>query len=159
MHMTAKTTLTQPQFDEVKAKSEKKTDKVPTLFGPSYQGSYPEEMRTQLWPLCCGARIISGFKAAHNSTLEDLVEQIEAVLKAVPDHQVFHGEQMCPKLTFLTLNSGQMGSKKIMDAVTKCGFVKIAEAKPRGSVQGFFVRDDSKSWVSVVDPAAKGAVA
>lgn len=146
--MTAKTTLTESEFKVAKAESEKKT--YPIKFGPSYNGDYPEEMRTQLWPLCCGARIISGFKAAMNSTLEELVEQIEAVIKAVPDHQVFSHEQMKPKLTFLILNSGQMQSKKIIDAVTKCGFVKFAEAAPRGSKQGFYVRDESKSFKAVV---------
>ena len=118
-------------------------------FGPTYPGDYPEEMRTQLWPLCCGARIISGFKAAHNSTDEELVKQIEDTLKAIPDHQVYNHETMRPKLTFLTLNNGQMQSKKIMAAIEKCGFVKFAEAQPRGSKQGFFVRDESKSFVAV----------
>lgn len=123
--------------------------KVPAKFGPTYKGHYPEEMRTQLWPLCCGARIISGFKAAHTLSVEELVEQIEAVLQAVPDHQVYQHESMKPALTFLTLNSGQMGSKKIMDAVAKAGFKKFATAQPRGSVQGFFVRDTSNSYANV----------
>lgn len=127
----------------------KQAVQVPAKFGPSYEGNYPEEMRTQLWPLCCGARIISGFKAAHTSSLEELVAQIEAVLKATPDHQVYAHEGMKPKLTFLTLNSQQMASKKIMDAVQKAGFVKFAEAKPRGSAQGFFMRDDSKTFTAV----------
>lgn len=118
-------------------------------FGPSYSGNYPAEMRTQLWPLCCGARIISGFKAAHMLSDEELVTEIEKTLNAIPDHQVYQGEQMRPKLTFLTLNTAQMGSAKIMDAVEKCGFVKFAVAKPRGSSQGFFVRDESKSFKSV----------
>lgn len=123
--------------------------KVPAQFGPSYPGNYPEEMRRQLWPLCCGASILSGFKAAHNSTTEELVEQIEKVIAAVPDHQVYSMESMKPHLTFLTLNSAQVASKKIMDAVAKAGFVKFADAKPRGSVQSFFVRDTSKSFKSV----------
>ncbi len=48
--------------------------KKPAKFGPTFNGDFPSEMRTQLWPLCCGARIISGFKHAANLTLEDLVE-------------------------------------------------------------------------------------
>ncbi len=52
---------------------------------------------------------------------------------------------MQPKLTMLTLNSGQMASPKIMQAVEKCGFKLVFTAKPRGSKQGFFVRDDSKT--------------
>lgn len=117
----------------------------PAKFGPSFPGNYPTEMRTQLWPLCCGARIISGFKHAANLTIEQLVEEIEATLKAVPDFQVFQFEQMQPKLTMLTLNAGQMASPKIMKAVEKCGFQLVFTAKPRGSKQGFFVRDDSKT--------------
>ena len=122
---------------------------TPTKFGPAYPGDYPSEMRTQLWPLCCGARIISGFKHAAMSSVDDLVSEIEAVLKAVPDHQVFQHEQMQPKLTFLTLNQSQTGSPKIMTAVEKAGFVKIGTASPRGSTQSFFIRDDSKSWKAV----------
>jgi len=122
------------------------TAKVPAQFGPTYPGSYPDEMRTQLWPLCCGARIISGFKQAAALEVEELVAQIEQVMKAVPDHQVFGGEQMKPALTFLTLNSGQTASKKIMDAVTKAGFKLIFTAKPRGATQSFFVRDTSDSF-------------
>jgi len=97
--------------------------------------------------LCCGARIISGFKAVHTQTEAEIVDQIEDVIKNyVPDHQVFKGEQMMPKFTFLTLNSGQMASEKIMGAIAKAGFVKIGVGKPRGSDQGFFLRDDSKTW-------------
>ena len=140
------TVATKPTTKKAPAKAAKA---VPAKFGPTYNGNYPEEMRTQLWPLCCGARIISGFKAAHLSTEEGLVEQIVKVLQAVPDHQVYTHEQMKPNLTFLTLNSGQMGSKKIMDAVTKAGFKKFAVAKPRGQAQGFFVRDDSNTYESV----------
>lgn len=122
---------------------------VPAKFGPTYPGNYPEEMRTQLWPLCCGARIISGFKAAHMSTLEELVEQMEAVIEAVPDHQVYSHENMKPRLVFLTLNNKQTESKKIMDAVAKVGFKLFAEAQPRGSKQSFFVLDQSNSFKTV----------
>jgi hypothetical protein len=104
-------------------------------------------MRRQLWPLCCGASIISGFKSVNTLTAEQLVEQINHTIEnARPDFQVYGHENMTPKLTFLTLNSDQMASKKIMTAIEKCGFVKIGEAKPRGSAQGFFMRDTSKSW-------------
>lgn len=131
--------------------------KKPSQFGPTFNGNYPSEMRTQLWPLCCGARIISGFKHAANLTLEDLVEEIEATLKAVPDFQVFQGEQMQPKLTMLTLNAGQMGSAKIMQAVEKCGFQLVFTAHPRGSKQGFFVRDETNTLQLNPDAGAKAA--
>lgn len=108
---------------------------------------YPGEMRRQLWPLCCGASILSGFKDVATLTPQQLVQQInDTIDKHVPDLQVYTGEQMTPKLTFLTLNSGQMGSKKIMDAIKEAGFIKFAEASPRGSPQGFFVRDQSTTF-------------
>ena len=131
--------------------------KKPAKFGPTFAGDYPSEMRTQLWPLCCGARIISGFKHAANLSIEDLVEEIEATLKAVPDFQVFEHETMQPKLTMLTLNSGQMGSPKIMQAVEKCGFKLVFTAMPRGSKQGFFVRDESKTLQLNPDAGTKAA--
>ena len=131
--------------------------KKPAKFGPTFAGDYPSEMRTQLWPLCCGARIISGFKHAANLTLEDLVEEIEATLKAVPDFQVFEYETIQPKLTLLTLNDHQMASPKIMQAVEKCGFKLVFTAKPRGSKQGFFVRDDSKTLQLNPDAGTKAA--
>lgn len=108
--------------------------------------SFPEAMRTQLWPLCCGAKILSGFKQTHGMTVDELVKEINTQLDALPDFQVYAGEQINPKLTFLTLNAGQMGSSKIMEAVEKCGFVKIFEVKPRGLAQGFFIRDMSNSY-------------
>jgi len=119
---------------------------TPSKFGPTYNGHYPEEMRTQLWPLCCGARIISGFKAAHMLSPKELDEKIQEVIKAVPDHQVFSHETMKPNLIFLTLNAGQMASKKLVDAVQRSGFVKFAEAKPRGTSQGFYILDMSKTF-------------
>lgn len=115
----------------------------PAKFGPTFTGDYPTEMRTQLWPLCCGARIISGFKHVASKSVEEIVEEIEATMKSVPDFQVFSYEQMQPKLTMMTLNAGQMGSKKIMEAVEKAGFKLIFTARPRGGEQGFFARDDS----------------
>lgn len=123
----------------------KKIEK-PAKFGPTFANDYPTEMRTQLWPLCCGARIISGFKHAATRTVEEIVEEINLTLTSVPDFQVFQNESMRPKLTFLTLNSTQMGSKKIMDAVEKCGFKLAFTASPRGSRQGFFIRDESNTY-------------
>lgn len=129
---------------EAKAKS---NVKVPDKFGPTFKGDYPAEMRRQLWPLCCGASILSGFKQVNNLTDDELVEQIQGVIESsTPDFQVFQHEGMRPKLTFLTLNSSQMASKKIMAAIEKVGFFKIGDAQPRGSTQGFFVRDTSNSW-------------
>lgn len=119
-------------------------------FGPTVAEPYPAEMRTQLWPLCCGAGIISGFKDAGKYTDEELLKRINEVTdKYTPDHQVYKGEEIRPKLFFLTLNDAQMQSKKIMNAIKEAGFVKFAEAKPRGSVQGFFVRDKSKTFAAV----------
>jgi hypothetical protein len=109
---------------------------------------YPAELRRQLWPLCCGASILSGFKDVAKVKDEDeLADNIKAAIDDyLPDLQVYAGETMMPQLTFLTLNSGQMESPKIMKAVEKAGFVKFAEAKPRGAPQGFFVRDMSGTF-------------
>lgn len=116
-------------------------------FGPSIQGNYPEEMRRQLWPLCCGASILSGFKNVQLLEPEELVQQIEDTIEAIPDLQVYGYEQIRPKLTFLTLNKGQMASEKIVNAVAKAGFVKFMEASPRGTEQGFYYRDETKTVV------------
>lgn len=108
--------------------------------------AYPAEMRRQLWPLCCGASIISGFKAVHGLQEEELVKQIESTItEYVPDLQVYANETICPKLTFLTLNAGQWGSEKIRNAVTKAGFKLLFTASPRGSPQYFLARDDSNT--------------
>lgn len=118
--------------------------KITQTFG---QNDYPDEMRRQLWPLCCGASIISGFKAVNGLTEEELIKDIEDSVKMVPDMQVFGGEQINPKFTFLTLNSGQMGSKKIMACIEKAGFFLIGVGAPRSSKQGFFLRDDTNgTW-------------
>lgn len=125
--------------------TEKTTIKVPKQFG-SNKTPYPAEMRTQLWPLCCGAAILSGFKDVGLMTEDELDEQIKGILTtSIADHQVYEGEVMRPKLTFLTLNSSQLQSPKIMKAVKTAGFVQFAVAKPRGGDQGFFVRDLSNS--------------
>jgi hypothetical protein len=120
--------------------------KLPTVFGPTFPGDYPSEMRRQMWPLCCGAAIASGFKHAGGITDDELDAEIKNMLTALPDFQIYHGEHMQPHLTFLTLNSSQMASAKIMKAVEKAGFKKIGEGKPRGSPQGFFLRDTSNTW-------------
>lgn len=120
-------------------------EKIKQTFGTS---SYPANMRRQLWALCCGASIISGFKQVNQLTDEELVEDIEACINMVPDMQVFGGEQLNPKFTFATLNSGQMGSPKLMSAMEKAGFFMIGTGTPRGGKQGFFLRDDTNgSWV------------
>lgn len=109
----------------------------------TFPGSYPSEMRRQLWALCCGASIISGFKSVNQLSEEELIADINASVAMVPDMQVFAGEGINPKFTFLTLNSGQMGSAKIMSCIEKAGFFLIGTGTPRGSQQGFFLRDDS----------------
>lgn len=121
-------------------------------FGPTFpNANFPAEMRRQLWPLCCGASIISGFKDVHKLSEDELVNQInETVNNAVPDFQVFASEEIMPKLTFMTLNKEQMDSAKIRSAVEKAGFVKFAECQPRGRPQGFYMRDESKTFKVVV---------
>ena len=144
--------MTELAFKEVPAKKKavKKDFEAPKQFGPTYNGHYPSEMRTQLWPLCCGARIISGFKQVGTLSEDELVEQITKIIDdSIPDHQVFHFEEMKPNLIFLTLNAGQLKSPKIMRAIKRCGFMKFAEAKPRGNTQGFFVKDLSNSWTPI----------
>ena len=116
-------------------------------FGPTSPEPYPAEMRTQLWPLCCGLAIISGFKDVGNITEEALLKKINRVCdEFVPDHQVYKSEVIKPKTVLLTLNDQQMASKKIMDAISAAGFVKFAEGSPRGSKQGIFMRDKSESF-------------
>lgn len=114
--------------------------KKPTTF-KRVEAAYPAEMRVQLWPLCCGASIISGFKAVGNLGPEELVQQIDDTLKAVPDLQVYASEQIKPELTFLTLNGGQMASKAIRQAIERAGFVQFGQSTPRNADQGFFYRD------------------
>jgi hypothetical protein len=129
---------------------------LPTTFGQTFKGNYPDDMRRQLWPLCCGAAILSGFKKVNNLTEDELDAEIKnAVDIALPDFQVFQGESMKPKFTFLTLNSGQMQSPKIMKAIERAGFFKIGEGKPRGSTQGFFLRDTSSTWAPTGETKAK----
>lgn len=122
-------------------------NKLPYKFTSGLEEPFPSEMRRQLWPLCCGASILSGFKNVNSLTPEQLVEQINDVInKVVPDFQVFKGEQMKPNFVFLTLNSGQMNSPKIMNAIKKCGFMELGRGQPRGSPQGFFLLDRFKTW-------------
>jgi hypothetical protein len=118
-----------------------KDTKTMKKFGDNTQ-AYPAEMRTQLWPLCCGAKIISGFKSVGNKTSEQLVKEINEVCdEYVADHQVYVGETMIPRLTFLTLNEQQASSKKITDAIQEAGFKLFATARPRGALQHFYYRD------------------
>ena len=123
-----------------------KKKELPKAFGPTFPGDYPAEMRRQMWPLCCGAAIASGFKHAGGLTDKELDAEIKNMLTVRPDFQIFANEKLQPQLTFLTLNSGQMQSPKIMKAVEKAGFKKIGEGKPRGSPQGFFLRDTGNTW-------------
>jgi len=116
--------------------------------------AYPETMRRQLWPLCCGASILSGFKLVYDKTEDEITALIESTINDyIPDLQVYTGETICPKLTYLTLNYSQMQSAKIMNAVKRAGFVLFATARPRGSDQGFFVRDESKTFKLVGETA------
>lgn len=109
---------------------------------------YPADMRRQLWPLCCGASIISGFKKINTQTpVDEIVKQInDTITQYVPDHQVYAYETICPKLTYLTLNQQQAGMQNLREAVDKAGFVLFATASPRCTTQHFFVRDESKTF-------------
>lgn len=133
-----------------------KTKDLPKAFGPTFKGNYPEEMRRQLWPLCCGASILSGFKNVATMTDEELDASIKNACEvARPDFQVFEYENMMPKFTFLTLNSAQMSSNRIMSAIKRAGFFEIGRGRPRGSEQGFFLRDTSNSWKPTGTTAAE----
>lgn len=123
----------------------------------TFPGNYPAEMRRQLWPLCCGASILSGFKQVNVMSDEELVKQIEKLCSPggpVPDFQVFTGEHMTPKFTFLTLNSGQAQSPKITNAIAKAGFFLVGTGKPRGSLQYFYLRDDSNDGKGSWEPTS-----
>lgn len=112
----------------------------------TFPGNFPAEMRRQLWPLCCGASILSGFKQVNMLDDEQLFKNIDKLCSnngPIPDFQVFTGESMHPKFTFLTLNSGQGQSKKITDAIAKAGFFLVGTGRPRGHLQYFYLRDDS----------------
>lgn len=128
-----------------------------TQFGNNDK-SYPAEMRTQLWPLCCGVKIISGFKAVGNFDPKELVAKItETCDKYTPDHQVYGGETINPALTMLTLNAGQMQSKAIMEAVAAAGFTQFAKGTGRNKEQGFFYRDTSGNFQLINNDGAKGS--
>ncbi len=120
-------------------------------FG-SNDTQYPFEMRNQLWPLCCGAQILSGFKDVGRMTHTNLVNKInEICTDYVPDHQVYIGENMKPTVVFLTLNSDQMSSQKIIKAVLEAGFKLFAYGTDRNLDQGFFVRNESGNFKIVAD--------
>ena len=130
-----------------KAKAPAKERYRPDTFGPTFAGHFPPEMRRQMWPLCCGMSILSGFKDVAMLTEDELVQQIEYICtKPRPDFQIFAAEEMRPAMTWLTLADHQMASKKIMDAIEKCGFTLVGTGQPRGKPQGLFLRDTSKSW-------------
>lgn len=115
---------------------------------------YPAEMRNQLWPLCCGAQILSGFKAVGNETHEELVAKINDICdNYIADHQVYANEQMRPTVAFLTLNGQQMQSPKIIAAVEEAGFKLFGQGTDRGYQQGFFVRNKSGHFKIVSDTA------
>lgn len=121
----------------------------------TFPGSFPQEMRRQLWPLCCGASILSGFKQVNVLTDDQLVKQIEKLctpVGPVPDFQVFQGEAITPKFTFLTLNDVQAQSKKITDAIAKAGFFLIGTGRPRSYLQYFYLRDDSAEGKGTWEP-------
>lgn len=139
---TMNTTVAEKPAKDVVAKA----PKAPERFGPTYPGHYPSEMRTQMWPLCCGARIISGFKNVATLNDAQLDQAIKDTLAAIPDHQIFSGETFKPAFTFLTLNSGQTASPKLMAAVERAGFKLIFTGSPRGSKQSFFLLDTSGTY-------------
>jgi len=123
-----------------------KKPKAPEQFGPTYPGHYPSEMRTQMWPLCCGAQIISGFKNVATLNDAELDQQIKDTLAAIPDHQIFHDEKIRPAFTFLTLNHSQTASPKLMAAVGRAGFKLIFTGSPRGFKQSWFLLDTSGTF-------------
>jgi hypothetical protein len=121
----------------------------PQAFGPTFQGHFPAEMRRQMWPLCCGMSILSGFKSVNTLTEQELVDQIVYICtKPRPDFQIFKEENMKPTMTWLTLNGDQMASKKIMRAIELAEFNLIGTGVPRYSKQGLFLRDTGKTWKS-----------
>lgn len=142
-----------------KTETAPKGHKTPT-WGMTFPGSFPESMRRMVWPLCCGFSILSGFKSANFLSEEELLLDIETCCsingKKSPrlDFQVFGGEMMDPNITFLTLNSSQMASEKIMKAIGKAGFVRIGIGRPRGSDQGLFMLDRNGTFTT--DPVVKG---
>ena len=75
-----------------------------------------------------------------------LDQQIKDTLNAIPDHQIFAGETFKPAFTFLTLNSGQTASPKLMAAVERAGFKLIFTGSPRGSKQSWFLLDTSGTF-------------
>jgi hypothetical protein len=83
---------------------------------------YPEEMRNQLWPLCCGAAIVSGFKGAPTG------EALDAALAAIPYNQVYSGETRKPQLVFICLNHDQAKSPSISKLLSDRGFVLFMQA-------------------------------
>lgn len=96
------------------------------LYETANLNPYPAELRAQLYPLCCGFTVISGFKDAGSKTEAGLTEELQTVMKKVPYNQVYTGEKMMPKTFSLVLNTSQMGSPKIVNAVRAAGFMPVA---------------------------------
>lgn len=107
--------------------------------------SFPVETRTQLWPLCCGATILSGLESPDVTLLspDALTELIRSNLEDyIPDFQVVaHMKQGCSAVVWLTLNKTQMSSAKLVNAVKANGFVPVAWNMSMGGGITYFVRD------------------
>lgn len=119
------------------AKTIEQTFALLAAAGKKASASFPDDMRRQLLPLCCGASFLSGFKKTQQQTVQQIVEEIKENLAAVPDFQVYASEHMNPQLCFTILNASQSASPKIIEALQTAGFVKFASA-PLWSGTGTF---------------------
>lgn len=124
--------------------------------------AYPEDMRTQLWPLCCGAKTLSGFKQAHKYTdAAAMAKAITEALAVTPDLQVFVGESINPQTCFVTINGQQSASPKITEALKLAGFLQFAKGTTRNHGQTFWVRDTAGAFELTPDlmkPAKKKGI-
>lgn len=104
---------------------------------------FPHELRTQFWPLCCCATILSGMSSvAWQLTETELVDKIKSTLNNyLPDFQIEGGTQECSSVVWLVLNKDQTDSKKIMSVVNKLGFKPVARNDSMGGGITYFVRD------------------
>jgi len=122
--------------------------------------SYPSDMRVQLWPLCCGATILSGFKDTSTLTPEALVQQIKDTMQAIPDHQVFAGETITPKTIWVVLNGSQCKSPKITGALETVGFREVAECMLNSGIGKFYVYDGTKTFkITYTEPESSAVKA
>lgn len=106
--------------------------------------SFPSDTRTQFWPLCCGATILSGLESEVIQLGQaELTELIRSNLEDyIPDFQVVgHMRQKCSAVVWLTLNKTQMSSPKLVNAVKVNGFVPVAWNMSMGGGITYFVRD------------------